>query len=363
MALRFALLGCGVIARKHAEAITGHVEGAKVVAFCDLDIQKAQSFADKFGARAFGSTREMIEKFGASIDVVSVLTPTGFHCKSVIEVAGYGKHVVVEKPMAIGVADARRMLDACRASGVELFVVKQNRFNRPIQFLHRALEQNRLGDLVMVTARVRWSRDATYYARDAWRGTALLDGGVLENQASHHLDLLQWIGGPVQSVFCTKSRRIAAIETEDTAIATLKFQSGALGVIEATTATRPKDLEGSVSVLGSGGSVEIGGFAANRVLTWQFVEPSEEDDDIRTVYASNPEGEPVYAHAQYLRQVVAKLSGKEAMTVSGEEGLKTVELLEAMQRSHETGMVVGIAGTSSGRAPPEKAFSELEAVG
>lgn len=363
MTLRFALVGSGAIARKHAEAISEHVEGAKVVAFCDLDIQKAQSFADKFGARAFGSIREMIEKLGTSIDVVSVLTPTGFHCENVIEVASYGKHVVVEKPMTLGVVNARRMLDACRASGVELFVVKQNRFNRPLQLLRKALDQGRMGDLVMVTARVRWSRDATYYARDAWRGTALLDGGVMENQASHHLDLLQWIGGPVQSVFCTKARRIAAIETEDTAIAILKFQSGALGVIEATTATRPRDLEGSVSVLGSGGSVEIGGFAANRILTWQFVEPKAEDEEIRTLYASNPENEPVYAHAQYLQQVVAKLSGRDAMAVSGEEGMKTVELLEAMQRSQESGAAVSLAVPLNAQPRTKKSNSRLEAVG
>lgn len=363
MKVRFALLGCGAIARKHAEAIATSVDDAKVVAFCDLDIQKAQSFANKFGARAFRSIQEMMDAFGSSIDVVSVLTPTGLHCKNVLEVAHYKKHVVVEKPMALSVADAGRMIEACHASGVELFVVKQNRFNMPLQHLRRALDQRRLGDLVMVTARVRWSRDAGYYARDAWRGTALLDGGVMENQASHHIDLLQWIGGPVQSVFCAKSRRLAAIETEDTAIAILKFLSGGLGVIEATTATRPKDLEGSVSVLGSGGSVEIGGFAANRILTWQFVEPREEDDEIRTLYSANPEGEPVYAHAQYLQQVVAKLCNRQAMAVSGEEGLKTVELLEAMRRSHQSGKAVTLATGLGVRTRKVKVDSNLETVG
>lgn len=363
MAVRFALLGCGAIARKHAEALSKHVDGAELVAFCDHQKGKAQVFADQYGVRAFGDLAEMIGDIGGSIDVVAVLTPTGFHCENAIEVAGYGKHVVVEKPMALGVLSAQRMLNACSAAGVELFVVKQNRFNRPVQHLRRALDQGRFGELVMVTARVRWCRDEAYYGRDAWRGTTSLDGGVLENQASHHLDLIQWIGGPVQSVSCAKTRRLASIEAEDTAIATLTFESGALGVIEATTATRPRDLEGSISVLGTGGSVEIGGFAANKIKIWEFVEPRSEDDDIRTIYGSNPDGEPLYAHTQYLQQVVNKLMQKEASPVSGEEGIKTVQLLEAMRLSHESRVPTDLGALSRTRPNAERSPDMVGAFG
>lgn len=363
MAVRFALLGCGAIARKHAEAISKHVDGAEIVAFCDHQKAKAKGFADEYGVHAFGGLAEMMASIGESIDVVSVLTPSGFHCENVIEIAGYGKHAVVEKPMALGVLNAQRMLNACNAAGIELFVVKQNRFNRPVQHLRRALDQGRFGELVMVTARVRWCRDEAYYGRDAWRGTTSLDGGVLENQASHHLDLIQWIGGPVLSVSCAKTRRLAPIEAEDTAIATLTFESGALGVIEATTATRPRDLEGSISVLGTGGSVEIGGFAANKIKIWEFVEPRSEDDDIRTLYGSNPDGQPFYAHSQYLQQVVNKLTHKEASVVSGEEGFKTVQLLESMQLSHESRVPSDLGALSIIRSGVERGADMMSAAG
>jgi len=343
MTLRFALLGCGAIARKHAEALANGVEGAEIVAFCDQKRDRAQVYAERYGARDFGNFEQMMKEFGSSIDVVSVLTPSGFHVKNVLEVAAAGKHVIVEKPMALRVIDALWMIDACRAAGVQLFVVKQNRFNRPVQELRRALDAGRFGDLVLVTTRVRWCRDEAYYGRDAWRGTMLLDGGVLENQASHHLDLMQWLGGRVRAVSCAKARRLAPIESDDTAIATLMFESGALGVIEATTATRPRDLEGSISLLGAGGAVEIGGFAANQIKTWEFMNPSEEDERICAECAENPIGEPFYAHSKYIQQVVDKLNGREAVVVSGEEGMKTVEILEAMREAHETSTVIELA--------------------
>jgi UDP-N-acetyl-2-amino-2-deoxyglucuronate dehydrogenase len=338
--VRFALMGCGAIARKHAESISKYVENADLVAFCDRDFDRAESYAQRYNARAFPSFDQMMQECGSEIDAICVLTPTGHHVANVCEVAAYGKHVIVEKPMALRSADAKVMVAACNAAGVGLFVVKQNRFNRPVQRLRQALTENRFGNLVMVTARVRWRRDEAYYKGDAWRGTSALDGGVMENQASHHIDLVQWLGGNVTSVYCIKVRRLAHIETEDTAIATLQFKSGAIGVIEATTAARPKDLEGSISVLGEGGTVEIGGFAANEIKTWQFVDPTSDDVETLDKYGNNPEGHPLYAHANYLQNVVDTLLGKDASPVNGEEGLKTVAILEAMRRSSETNMSV-----------------------
>ena len=158
---------------------------------------------------------------------------------------------------------------------MRLFVVKQNRFNVPVVKAREALEAGRFGKLVLGTVRVRWCRDQSYYDQDAWRGTWAQDGGVLANQASHHVDMLGWFMGPVESVHARSARALVDIEAEDTAVATLKFRNGALGIIEATGATRPKDLEGSLSVLGEGGTVEIGGFAVNEIRHWNFVELAE----------------------------------------------------------------------------------------
>ena len=162
------------------------------------------------------------------------------------------------------------MIEACDKHGVKLFVVKQNRFNVPVVQLRKALDQGRFGKLIMGTVRVRWCRPQAYYDQDSWRGTWAYDGGVLTNQASHHVDLLEWMMGDVESVFAKSKHALADIEAEDTAVVILKFRNGALGVIEATTAIRPKDLEGSISILGETGSVEVGGFAVNEMKTWNF---------------------------------------------------------------------------------------------
>src|SRR3954466_16028466 len=177
------------------------------------------------------------------IDAVAVLTPSGMHPQHAIACARAGKHVVVEKPMALRLQDGDDMIRACDEAGVKLFVVKQNRFNVSIVKAREALDAGRFGHLVLGTVRVRWCRDQEYYDQDAWRGTWALDGGVLSNQASHHVDLLQWMFGPVESVFAKTSTALGDIEAEDTAVVVLKFRSGALGIIEATTATRPVDLE------------------------------------------------------------------------------------------------------------------------
>ncbi len=190
-----------------------------------------------------------------------------------------GKHVVVEKPMALRVAECEAMIAAAERAGRRLFVVKQNRLNPAVQAARQALEANRFGKLVMGTVRLRWCREQKYY-NDGWHGTWALDGGVMSQQASHHLDLLQSFFGPVDIVQCQTARRLMDLEAEDTAAAVIRFKSGALGIFEATTATRPEDLEASLSILGEKGSVIIGGRAVNRILYWKFTEPRPEDETI-----------------------------------------------------------------------------------
>jgi predicted dehydrogenase len=274
------------------------------------------------------------------VDVVCVLTESGNHAKHVIEVAQYKKHVVVEKPMALTLPDAEAMIVACDAAGVRLFVVKQNRYNLPVMKLREALESGRFGRVVMGTVRVRWCRTQAYYDQDAWRGTWALDGGVFANQASHHIDLLMWMLGEPVSVFARTRTALVDIEAEDTGVAVITFQSGAIGIVEATTAARPSDLEGSLSVLGEHGTVEIGGFAVNRIQTWKFDHKDAADDDVLGKFSENPPNVYGFGHQRYLEGVVQALSGDGPRLVDGIEGMRSLELIVAMYESAATGRVV-----------------------
>ena len=233
--LNFALVGCGRIAKRHSELLgLSQIEGAQLVSVCDTVIDKAKTISDEFNVKAYEDMDEMMNS--EVIDVVVVLTPSGLHAEHVINIAKYGKHIMVEKPMALSIKDTEDMIYACDANNIKLFFIKQNRFNLPVLKLREALDSGRFGKLTMGTVRVRWARHQTYYDQDKWRGTWAMDGGVLTNQASHHVDMLEWMMGDVESVFAKMTTALANIETEDTAIVTLKFKSGALGIIEATTA-------------------------------------------------------------------------------------------------------------------------------
>ena len=332
---RFALVGCGNIARKHAHVLHSLLEEATIAAFVDPNVARAQEFSTKYGAPAFASVREMIRGIGDRVDVFSVLTPSGLHCANVLDLVEYGRPLVVEKPLALRLADADQMIEACEASGVRLFVVHQNRCNLPILKAREALVQGRFGRLVLGTVRVRWTRDQAYYDSESWRGTWAHDGGVFMNQAVHHVDMLSWFMGSVESVRGLAATRLVKIEAEDTGVAVIRYNSGALGVLEATTATRPKDLEGSLSILGEKGSVVIGGFFMNDLVTWNFEDKQPIDDVVFERYGRNP---PDFGYnlGEYLRGVIAALRGKTPALVDGLEGRKSLELITALYESIET---------------------------
>jgi UDP-N-acetyl-2-amino-2-deoxyglucuronate dehydrogenase len=340
---KFALIGCGRIAVRHAELLGGVVTGAKLVAVCDVDAEKARAFGKKYQVAWYTDMSEMMAQ--AEPDVVSVLTPSGLHCKHVLQLAPFGKHIVVEKPMALTLDDADSMISACDVNGCRLFVVKQNRFNVPVTKLREAIERKRFGKLVMGTVRVRWCRPQSYYDMDAWRGTWALDGGVLTNQASHHVDLLEWMMGDVESVYAKSITALVNIEAEDTAIVVLKFRNGALGCIEATTAVRPKDLEGSISILGEKGSVEIAGFAVNQMKTWSFSEAELDDAGVMEKYSVNPPNVYGFGHQAYYEHVVDCLRNGHQQLVDGFEGRRSIELISAIYESIETGREVQLRFT------------------
>jgi UDP-N-acetyl-2-amino-2-deoxyglucuronate dehydrogenase len=342
--IRFGLLGCGRIARRHSELLGGgHIDRASLVAVCDPVRPRADAIALRFGVPASYDISDFLAR--KDIDAVAVLTPSGMHPAHVIACARAGKHVVVEKPMALRLGDADDMIRACDEAGVKLFIVKQNRFNVPVVKAREALEAGRFGRLILGTVRVRWRRDQAYYDQDAWRGTWAYDGGVLTNQASHHIDMLEWFFGDVVSVHARAITALAKIETEDTAVATLKFRNGALGIIEATTATRPTDLEGSLSILGEKGSVEIAGFAMNQIRHWRFVDELASDRDVVEKFSVNPPDVYGFGHQAYYQHVIDCLIHQRSALVDGLEGRKSLELISALYESIETGQEVALRFT------------------
>ncbi len=337
--IKVALVGCGRIAKRHSELLgDNQIAGMCLVAACDLEEEKARAIGERFGVPFFTDMDRMMEE--VPIDLVVVLTPTGAHAGHVIQLARFQKDILVEKPMALTLEDADAMIQACDQNGCRLFVVKQNRFNVPVVKLREAVEAGRFGKFVLGTVRVRWCRHQQYYDQDPWRGTWAMDGGVLTNQASHHVDMLQWMIGDVESVFAKATTALARIEAEDTIIVTLKFSNGALGVIEATTAARPINLEGSISVLGEAGTVVIGGFAVNQMQTWAFEEKLPGDDQVLEEYSVNPPNVYGFGHQAYYEHVVDCMDNEKQHLVDGLEARKSLELINAIYESVETGREV-----------------------
>ncbi|MCK4662429.1 MAG: Gfo/Idh/MocA family oxidoreductase [Bacteroidales bacterium] len=335
----FAIIGCGRICYKHVESLK-NIKNVKIVAVCDIKPDRAKKYAEQLKVPFYLDYREMLRK--ENIDIVDILTPSGTHPEISIDVMNCGKHVIVEKPMALKVRDAELMIETADDKGVRLFIVKQNRFNQAVLKAREAFNKKRFGKLVMGTVRVRWARNQAYYDQDEWRGTWAQDGGVFSNQASHHIDLLQWFFGDVESVMAETRTALVNIETEDTGIAILKFTNGALGIIEATTATRPKDIEGSLSILGEKGTVEIGGFAVNEIKIWNFTEQLPEDDEVRNNFSDNPPNVYGFGHENYLRHVINSLDAGKYALVEGFEGQKSIEIINAIYESAVTGKKVYI---------------------
>ncbi len=342
----FLIVGCGRIAERYGKLFqNGKIIGGRLLAVSDVDAQKANTLAKETGSAAYTDMHKMMLEHAADADVVCILTESGNHARHCLDLVQYGKHILVEKPMALRVKDGEAMVQACTLNNIRLFVVKQNRFNRAIQLTHNALKAGRFGDLVMGTVRVRWCRDQQYYNQASWRGSWSMDGGVFANQASHHVDLLQWMLGNPVSVIARARTALADIEAEDTGACIVTFESGALGIIEATTATRPKDTEGSISLLGSKGMVEVGGFAANKIKVWQFDEPQDSDTDIISTGQELPADVYGFGHQAYLSDVVQSILGSSHSMVDGYEGMKSLRLVSAIYEAIETGREVFVGAT------------------
>jgi len=330
---RISLVGCGRISRNHVDAIS-RVDGLELVAASDEDAERAKSVAEPLGIPWFTSYEKMLDDVES--DIVSICTPSGLHPVQGVLAANSGRHVVTEKPMAISLRAADELVQACDKNHVHLFVVKQNRLNEPVKMLKKAVETGRFGRLYMASCTVFWARPQDYYDQASWRGTWEFDGGAFMNQASHYVDLIQWLMGPVESVMAKTATLARKIETEDTGVAVLRFRSGALGVIEVTMLTYPKNMEGSITLLGEKGTAKIGGTAVNKVEHWEFADADPDDDRIRGM-SSNPPNVYGYGHEGYYRNVLAVLRGDAKPETDGRGGRKSLELILGIYESAKTG--------------------------
>lgn len=323
--IRLGIVGCGRISKNHFRSVENHNDSIELVALCDIDPSVLTEHAKKYKVPGYVDLKTMLRS--EEIDLVALCTPSGVHPEQATMAAEFDVSVMTEKPMATRWEDGLRMVKACEDAGVWLFVVKQNRCNATLQMLKRAVEEKRFGKISMVNINVFWNRPQSYYDQAAWRGTQDLDGGAFMNQASHYVDLLDWLIGPVETVQAVMSTT-RDIEVEDSGVLNVRWKSGALGSMSVTMLTYLKNLEGSITILGEKGTVRIGGVAANEIQIWQFEEKRDYD---LLINEANYETNSVYGfgHPLYYKNVIDVFRGKAKPDTDGREGLKSLEILVA----------------------------------
>jgi UDP-N-acetyl-2-amino-2-deoxyglucuronate dehydrogenase len=336
--IRVVVVGCGRISERHFDAIEAHPE-LSLVGVSDDVPDRARVAGERYGVPAFTSYAAMLKETDA--DAAVICTPSGLHPRHGIMAAERGLHVICEKPMATRLEEADQLVRTCDDAGVHLLVVKQNRLNPGIQLLKHAMELGRFGRVYMASVRVFWNRPQSYYDMAPWRGTWEFDGGAFMNQASHYVDLLDWLIGPVESVQAYTATLARNIQVEDTGVVSIRWRTGALGSMNVTMLTYPKNLEGSITIIGEKGTVRVGGVAVNRIDHWEFAEPDPDDE---AVERASYETTSVYGfgHPLYYDNVIRSLRGEAAPDTDGREGLHSLEILIATYLSARDGRRVAL---------------------
>jgi UDP-N-acetyl-2-amino-2-deoxyglucuronate dehydrogenase len=336
--IRIAVVGCGRIAKNHFASIDQY-DDYELVSVCDNNLNALKLAMQEYSVNGYLSLTEMLEK--EQLDIVSICTPSGIHPVQAKEIAESGVHVISEKPMATRWNDAIEMVKSCDNAGVRLFVVKQNRRNTTLQLLKKAVEEERFGRIYMVNLNVFWTRPQEYYDTAKWRGTWELDGGAFMNQASHYVDLIDWLIGPVEKIQAMTGTLARDIEVEDTGVLNIKWRNGAMGSMNVTMLTYPKNFEGSITILGEKGTVRIGGVAVNEIQHWEFENEEPYDQDIQE---ANYQTTSVYGfgHPLYYKNVIEVLRGNCEPETDGREGLKSMEVLIAAYLSARDGSTISL---------------------
>ncbi len=337
--IRIAVVGCGRIAKNHFASIKSHVDSTELVAVCDIDQQVLASTIQEHGVKGYQRLEDMLQQ--EQLDLVVLCTPSGLHSAQAQLVAKYKINVMTEKPMATRWHDGVNMVKACDEALVRLFVVKQNRRNATLQLLKSAVEKERFGRIYMVNINVFWTRPQEYYDSAKWRGTWEFDGGAFMNQASHYVDLVDWLIGPVESLQAYTGTLARNIEVEDTGVVSVKWRSGALGSMNVTMLTYPKNLEGSITIIGEKGTVRVGGLAVNEIQHWEFADADPDDDKVKN---ASYQTTSVYGfgHPLYYKNVIDVLRGEAEPETDGREGLRSLETLIATYLSARDGKRVSL---------------------
>jgi UDP-N-acetyl-2-amino-2-deoxyglucuronate dehydrogenase len=327
--VKVAIIGCGRISGHHCRSIV-ETEGAELIAVCDLEIEKANAYHQQFGAKAYDNYHRMLQE-NPEVDTVAIITPSGMHYEHALDIISrYRKNIIVEKPTFMKPSQVKEVYAKAAQAGVQIFAVFQNRHNLAVQRVLQGLAKGELGKLRSAAVRVRWCRPQRYYDLAPWRGTFAMDGGCLTNQGIHHIDLLRLLGGEVSRV-CSIHRTMGAnIEVEDTATATLAFESGAIGALEVTTAARPIDYEASLSLVCENGLAQIGGIAVNelQVYTPDPAACSLNSED----FSGNVYG---HGHVKIYEEIVACCRDGRTYPVSYDDTLATIQLLNAFYLADE----------------------------
>ena len=346
-----ALIGCGRISFKHIEAFVSNKDTMKLLAACDIRLERAQAKAAEYQkvmpvvpVTVYTDYKMMLSE--VKPDIVTIATESGYHPRIAIDCLHSGAHVIVEKPMALSTVDADAMIGAARQAGRKLAVCFQNRFNEPVQKLSAARDAGRFGRMLHGMVQVRWNRNESYYAEAPWRGTWAMDGGTLMNQCTHGIDLLQWMMGEDAVRVQAQTRRfLRPIEAEDFGAALVEFASGAIGIIEGSADVFPANLNETLSVFGEKGSVVIGGLAVNKIETWRFADAQAVGDTEAVVlnpYEKDPPTVYGLGHAALFKDFVQAIDRNREPLVSGEKGRKTLEIILAIYKSQKTGLPVDL---------------------
>lgn len=325
--INIGIVGCGKISTNHINAISQLSDQFKLVCVCDKHPPSLQRVTSELNVKGYSDIPSMLSA-EPSLDIVTLCSPSGLHAEQTIQLANAGKHVITEKPMATRWLDGVNMVNACDRANVKLFVVKQNRYQPTLQLIKKAIQKQRFGRIYLVNMNVFWTRPQSYYDQAKWRGTWEFDGGAFMNQASHYVDLLDWLIGPVQSVQAMMSTLAINMESEDTGVLNIRWRSGALGSMNVTMLTYPKNLEASLTILGEKGSVKIGGLSANLLQHWEFADQDEEDSLAKDLQQAT-EQPTIFGHKLYYENVAATLRGEAEAHTDGREGLRSLEILVA----------------------------------
>lgn len=353
--MRYALIGCGRISPNHIAAAKAN--GLEFVGLCDIDTEMLRDKVLKFDlaqVHQYTDYHEMLEK--EKPELVAIATESGKHAAIALDCIEAGCNLIIEKPIALSLADADAVINAARERGVKVCASHQNRFNKSVQKIREALEKNRFGRMFYGTAHIRWCRDWEYYARAKWRGTWEQDGGALMNQCIHNIDLLRWMmGDEVDEVIGMTDRlNHPYIEAEDLGIALIKFKNGAYGIIEGTTDIYPQNLEETLYLFGEKGTVKAGGQSVNCIEEWRFSDTLDDPEAVKKQFAENPPNVYGFGHTPLYADVIEAILNDREPYVNGEAGKRALELVLAIYKSAAEGKAVKL---------PLKECSTMEFVG